>query len=417
MMAQQQPRVLVIGGGAAGLMAAHTAALYGASVTLFDKNERLGRKLLITGKGRCNITNNCDVNTFIANVTTNSRFLYSAANHFTPQDTMRYFESAGLSLKTERGNRVFPASDRAYDVEAVLEQNVRDSGVQIVTACVSAILSEQGSVTGVCCTDGKQYPADAVIVATGGKSYPLTGSTGDGYRFAAELGHDIVAPQPSLVPLITEENWCKKAQGLSLKNVTLTLTDTQTGKELYHELGEMLFTHFGVSGPLVLSASAHIRTMQKNRFKLSIDLKPGLTEKQLDARILRDFAANSNKDFANSLGALLPRKIIPIIIRLSEIPFDIKVNQITKEMRQKLCTVIKHLELTVSDFRPIEEAIITSGGVSVKQVNPKTMESKLVQGLFFAGEVLDLDAYTGGFNLQIAFSTGYMAGMSAALQD
>lgn len=417
MMAQQQPRVLVIGSGAAGLMAAHTAALYGAFVTLFDKNERLGRKLLITGKGRCNITNNCDVNTFIANVTTNSRFLYSAANHFTPQDTMRYFESAGLSLKTERGNRVFPDSDRAYDVEAVLEQNVRDSGVQIVTACVSAILSEQGSVTGVCCTDGKQYPADAVIVATGGKSYPLTGSTGDGYRFAAELGHDIVAPQPSLVPLITEEDWCKKAQGLSLKNVTLTLTDAQTGKELYHELGEMLFTHFGVSGPLVLSASAHIRTMQKNRFKLSIDLKPGLTEKQLDARILRDFAANSNKDFANSLGALLPRKIIPIIIRLSEIPFDIKVNQITKEMRQKLCTVIKHLELTVRDFRPIEEAIITSGGVSVKQVNPKTMESKLVQGLFFAGEVLDLDAYTGGFNLQIAFSTGYMAGMSAALQD
>lgn len=417
MMAQQQPRVLVIGGGAAGLMAAHTAALYGASVTLFDKNERLGRKLLITGKGRCNITNNCDVNTFIANVTTNSRFLYSAANHFTPQDTMRYFESAGLSLKTERGNRVFPASDRAYDVEAVLEQNVRDSGVQIVTVCVSAILSEQGSVTGVCCTDGKQYPADAVIVATGGKSYPLTGSTGDGYRFAAELGHNIVAPQPSLVPLITEDDWCKKAQGLSLKNVTLTLTDAQTGKELYHELGEMLFTHFGVSGPLVLSASAHIRTMQKNRFKLSIDLKPGLTEKQLDTRILRDFAVNSNKDFANSLGALLPRKIIPIIIRLSEIPFDIKVNQITKEMRQKLCTVIKHLELTVSDFRPIEEAIITSGGVSVKQVNPKTMESKLVQGLFFAGEVLDLDAYTGGFNLQIAFSTGYMAGMSAALQD
>lgn len=411
-----EKRVIVIGGGAAGMMAAHTAAIYGAEVLLLDKNSRLGKKILITGKGRCNVTNNCDVNTLIQNVTANGRFLYSAANQFSPEDTMAYFENSGVSLKTERGNRVFPASDRAADIARAMERNMRSCGVTVQEGTVSKILMEDGVVTGVRCVDGTSYAATQVIVATGGLSYPLTGSTGDGYLFAEQAGHHLVSPRASLIPIITEEDWCKKAQGLSLKNVTLTLTDTKEQKVLYEELGEMLFTHFGVSGPLVLSASAHIRTMEAKRYQISIDLKPGLTEQQLDARILRDFSENSNKDFSNSLGALLPKKIIPIVIRLSKIPFEMKVNQITREMRQTLCSVIKGLSLTVKDFRPVEEAIVTAGGVDVKEINPKTLESKLVSGLYFAGEVLDLDAYTGGFNLQIAFSTGYAAGMDAAMK-
>lgn len=398
------------------MMAAHTAAIYGAEVLLLDKNSRLGKKILITGKGRCNVTNNCDVNTLIQNVTANGRFLYSAANQFSPEDTMAYFENSGVSLKTERGNRVFPASDRAADIARAMERNMRSCGVTVQEGTVSKILMEDGVVTGVRCVDGTSYAATQVIVATGGLSYPLTGSTGDGYLFAEQAGHHLVSPRASLIPIITEEDWCKKAQGLSLKNVTLTLTDTKEQKVLYEELGEMLFTHFGVSGPLVLSASAHIRTMEAKRYQISIDLKPGLTEQQLDARILRDFSENSNKDFSNSLGALLPKKIIPIVIRLSKIPFEMKVNQITREMRQTLCSVIKGLSLTVKDFRPVEEAIVTAGGVDVKEINPKTLESKLVSGLYFAGEVLDLDAYTGGFNLQIAFSTGYAAGMDAAMK-
>jgi predicted Rossmann fold flavoprotein len=409
-------KIIVIGGGPAGMMAAHTAALYGGDVLLLEKNSRLGRKLLITGKGRCNITNHCDVNTFIQNITTNGRFLYGAASRFSPEDTIAYFENSGLPLKTERGNRVFPQSDRAYDVEKALEQNLRDCGVEIREETVTGVAVQEGNVVKVICESGAEYPAKAVILATGGVSYPLTGSTGDGYRFARMLGHHIISPKASLIPILTEEDWCKKAQGLSLKNVRLTLLDQKEKRVLYEELGEMLFTHFGVSGPLVLSASAHIRNPEPGRYRLVIDLKPGLTETQLDARILRDFKENQNKDFSNSLGALLPRKLIPVVIRLSGIPFDLKVNQITKEMRQKLLEVVKGLSLTVKGFRPVEEAIITSGGVDVKEVSPKTMESKLVQGLYFAGEILDLDAYTGGFNLQIAFSTGYTAGMEAALR-
>ncbi|MGI5958031.1 MAG: NAD(P)/FAD-dependent oxidoreductase [Massiliimalia sp.] len=401
--------VIVVGGGPAGMMAAHTAALYGKQVLLLERNQKLGKKLLITGKGRCNVTNHCDVNTLISNITANGRFLYSAANGFTPEDVIAYFENAGLPLKTERGNRVFPVSDRAGDVAAVLEQNLRQTGVVVETDRVQELLLEQGKVLGVK-GESNQYLASNVIVATGGKSYPGTGSTGDGYGLAQQAGHKLVEPNPSLVPVITKETWCKEAQGLSLKNVTLTLTEKKNHKVLFQELGEMLFTHFGVSGPLVLSASAHMRDADKSQYQLSIDLKPGLDFKQLDHRLLRDFAANVNRDFGNSLGALLPRKLIPIIVRLSGIPYETKVNQITREMRQHLCELIKNLPLTPAAFRPIQEAIVTAGGVDVSQVNPKTMESKLVSGLYFVGEVLDLDAYTGGFNLQIAFSTGYAAG-------
>lgn len=414
--ADMDEKIIVVGGGPAGMMAAHTAALYGADVLLLEKNHRLGRKLLITGKGRCNVTNQCDVTTFIQNITTNGRFLYGAASRFSPEDTMAYFENSGLPLKTERGNRVFPQSDRAYDVEAVLEQNLRSCGVEVVEDTVTQITVADGKVKAVIGKTGQTYPAKAVILATGGLSYPLTGSTGDGYRFAKELGHHVVEPRASLIPIVTKEDWCKKAQGLSLKNVRLTLLDQKEKKVLYEEVGEMLFTHFGVSGPMVLSASAHIKILEPDRYILRIDLKPGLNEQQLDNRLLRDFAENQNKDFSNSLGALLPRKLIPIVIRLSGIPFDQKVNQITKEMRQKLLETVKGLSLTVKEFRPVEEAIVTSGGIDVKQVNPKTMEPKLVSGLYFAGELLDLDAYTGGFNLQIAFSTGYVAGMESALR-
>ena len=404
--------VIVIGGGAAGMMAAHTAALYGKHVLLLERNSRLGKKILITGKGRCNVTNRCDIDTFIKNVPTNGRFLYSAVNHLSPEETIAYFENSGLSLKTERGNRVFPVSDRAADVSRVLEENIRQAGVRIAEERASEILTEAGDVCGVRCESGEIYHAPAVILATGGKSYPGTGSAGDGYAMAQELGHRIIPLKPSLIPIVTEEDWCRKSQGLSLKNVTLSVTDQKRKKVIFSELGEMLFTHFGVSGPVVLSASSHIREPEPERYKLEIDLKPGLTDQQLDVRILRDFAEQANKDFGNSLGALLPRKIIPVIVRLSGIPYEQKVNQITREMRGDLCRLLKHLSLTVAGFRPIEEAIVTSGGVDVKEVNPKTMESKKVAGLFFAGEILDVDAYTGGFNLQIAFSTGYTAGLS-----
>lgn len=404
--------VIVIGGGAAGMMAAHAAALYGKQVLLLEKNNRLGKKILITGKGRCNITNRCDTDTFIRNVPQNGRFLYSAVNQLTPEETIAYFENSGLSVKTERGNRVFPVSDRAGDVADVLERNIRECGVEIRPERVTRILTEGGAARGVECESGERYLAPSVILATGGLSYPRTGSTGDGYRLAENLGHRVTELKPSLIPIVTEEVWCKKTQGLSLKNVTLSLVDRRDEKVLYSELGEMLFTHFGVSGPLVLSASSHLRRMEPGRYLLRIDLKPGLSEKQLDARILRDFSEQANKDFGNSLGKLLPKKLIPVIVRLSGIPYDQKVNQITREMRGKLCGLIKNLTLTVSGFRPIEEAIITSGGVDVKEISPKTMESRLVKGLFFAGEVIDVDAYTGGFNLQIAFSTGYTAGIN-----
>ncbi len=402
--------VIVIGAGAAGLMAAHTASLYGKRVLLIEKNDRVGKKLMITGKGRCNVTNNCDVSTVLNNVTVNNKFLYSSLNRFSPADTMAYFENAGVELKTERGNRVFPQSDKAKDIVDALKNNVRSTGVEILNDTVISVLCDENVCTGVECKNTGVHTSKSVILATGGKSYSATGSNGEGYLMAKRLGHNIVTPKPSLVPIVTKEDFCKKAQGLSLKNVRLDLFDAKLQKNLYSELGEMLFTHFGVSGPLVLSASAHIKDIQQNRYKLKIDLKPALSEQKLDERILRDFSENLNRDFQNSLGALLPRKLIPVIITLSGIPFDIKVNQITKNMRENLVRVIKCLELTVKEFRPIEEAIITSGGIDTSQINPKTMESKLVSGLFFAGEIIDVDAYTGGFNLQIAFSTGFVSG-------
>ena len=404
---------IIIGGGAAGLMAAVTAADCGRSVILFERNQRAGRKLLITGKGRCNVTNNCTREEFFENIPTNSRFLYSAYSGFDCEDTMSFFESLGVSLKTERGNRVFPVSDKAEDILIAFERALkyRSELITVKNARVTKILTENGAVTGVI-ADGIAYHAPSVLIATGGRSYPKTGSDGDGYRFAKELGHKIIPLRPSLVPLVSEENWCAEAMGLSLKNVTLTLKDSENGKTLFSELGEMLFTHFGISGPLVLSASGHIPKMQRGRYTVHIDLKPALDEKTLDSRLQRDFAENANRDFANSLGKLLPSKLIPIIVRLSGIDGSKKVNQISRKERIALMQLLKDLTVTVKDFRPIDEAIVTGGGVSISEINPKTMESKLIKGLYFAGEVIDVDAYTGGFNLQIAFSTGHAAGMN-----
>ncbi len=404
--------LIIIGGGAAGMTAACMAAgRYGKSVLLLERNPRLGRKLLITGKGRCNITNNCDVNGLITNIPRNPRFLYSAFHNFSSDDTIAFFEGLGVPVKTERGNRVFPQSDRAYDIANALERELRRLNVEVRTERALRLLLEEGRITGVRCESGAEYFSSSVLIATGGKSYPLTGSTGDGYELAKQAGHSIVPLAPSLIPVLTEEKDVKDMQGLSLKNVTLTVS--QNGKPIYSELGEMLFTHFGVSGPLVLSASAHMREPDKHRYRMEIDLKPGLTEEQLDKRLLRDFSQNLNRDIINSLGALLPRKMIPVVLKRSGIPFETKIHEITKEQRQSFLHAIKAFPLHPIGFRPIEEAIITSGGVDVKEVNPKTMESKLLEGLFFAGEVLDVDGYTGGFNLQIAFATAHLAALYA----
>ena len=411
---ESQYDIIVVGGGAAGLMAAGTAASCGKRVLLAEKNQRLGRKLLITGKGRCNITNNCDIDTLMQNIPTNNKFLYSAFRHFSTNDTIRFFEQRGLPVKTERGNRVFPESDKAADVADVLIRYCQSAGVVFVQEEVSDIAVQDGKASGIICKSGKQYTADAVIITTGGLSYPLTGSTGDGYHFAKTVGHTVVPPVPSLVPLIIHEQWCKELQGLSLRNVTLTVKETQTGKFLYSELGEMLFTHFGVSGPLVLSCSAHMRNMKPGKYQIYIDCKPALDEKQLDNRLLRDFQKYANRDFSNALHELLPQKLIPVFIRLCQIPPDKKVNQLSKEDRRIMIEQLKRMKLTVDGFRPITEAIITSGGVKTSEINPKTMESKCCSCLYFAGEVIDVDAYTGGFNLQIAFSTGYLAGISAS---
>ena len=408
-MANNAYDLIVIGGGAAGMMGAVAAAQTGKRVLLLEKNNRLGKKILITGKGRCNVTNNCNLETFMKNVTTNGRFLYSAFSQFSAEDAMVFFEELGVSLKTERGNRVFPESDKAQDIVSAFENAVKQYGVTVKNATVSALIIEQSQIRGVLCGE-VPYRADAVLVATGGKSYPLTGSTGDGYQFARQAGHTVVPQVPSLVPVVAQEKYCADMMGLSLKNVELSLKDVQTGKLLYSELGEMLFTHFGVSGPLVLSASSHIYKMQPDRFMFEIDLKPALSNEKLDARIQRDFAENSNKDFANVLRKLLPAKMVPVVVALSEISGEMKVNQITKMQRMQLVQLLKAFPIHIKSFRPIEEAIITSGGVAVSEISPKTMESKLIKGLRFAGEVLDVDAYTGGFNLQIAFSTGYAAG-------
>lgn len=405
--------VLVIGGGAAGLMAAGTAAARGLRVTLLERNDRLAKKVRITGKGRCNVTNDCsDLQTLIAQVPGNGRFLYSAFSSFMPADTMRFFEGLGVPLKTERGNRVFPVSDSAHDIAEALVRFAKQSGVRFETGRAAQLLVRDGVVCGVTDENGMEYACSRVIVATGGLSYPLTGSTGDGYRLAGSVGHTIIEPKPSLVPLVCHEGFCSDLMGLSLRNVTLRAVDTQKNRTVYSELGEMLFTHFGVSGPLVLSASAHMRPMERGRYALSVDLKPALTPEQLDKRVQRDFSENINRNYINALNGLLPKKLVPVIVRLSGIPASLKTNQITREQRQDLVALLKDLHLTVTGFRPVDEAIVTSGGVKTSEIDPKTMQSKRIGGLFFAGEVLDVDAYTGGFNLQIAFSTGRLAGQS-----
>ena len=404
-------KVVIIGAGAAGLMAAYQAAQGGNSVIVLEKNPKVGRKIMITGKGRCNVTNNCDTDTLIKNVAVNGRFLYSAFNHFSSKDTMDFFEAAGVSLKTERGNRVFPVSDKASDIVDALYSSVKKAGVNIINKTVLDIKIENGGFR-IFCEDGVFFTADAVVIATGGASYPLTGSTGDGYKMARSLGHNVTELKASLIPITLHEGFCSVLSGLSLKNVTLSVFEEGKNKPIFREMGEMLFTHFGVSGPLVLSASSLMRKIDKKKYTLFIDLKPALDSQTLDTRIQRDFSENLNKDIINSLDKLLPKSLIPVVIKLSGIPPHIKVNQITREQRSALVGIIKALPLTVTGFRPIEEAIITSGGVSVKEINPGTMESKIIKGLYFAGEIIDVDAYTGGFNLQIAFSTGSLAGSS-----
>lgn len=401
--------VLVIGGGAAGLMASGTAAHNELSVCLAEKNNRFGWKLSITGKGRCNLTNACDVPAFIASVPTNGRFLYSAVTRFTPQDTVAFFEGLGLQTKTERGNRVFPQSDKAADVVDALVRYAKSGGTDFVTGEVKRLLLKDHTVFGAELQGGQQIAANSVIICCGGASYPGTGSTGDGYRLARQAGHTVTEIRPSLVPLVVPGDECSEMMGLSLKNVSLKVVDTEKKKDIYSDFGEMLFTHFGVSGPIVLSASAHMRNMSPGRYHVLIDLKPALSPEQLDARLQRDLELNHNKDFANSLNALLPRKMIPVIVKRSGIEPNLKCNQITREMRRSLAELLKAFELEIAGFRPVEEAIVTSGGVKVSEINPKTMESKLVNGLYFSGEVIDVDAYTGGFNLQIAFCTGRLA--------
>lgn len=415
MVMKMANRVIVVGAGAAGTMAAGVAAENGTEVLLLERNDKIARKVLITGKGRCNVTNNVsDVQEFISNIPGNGRFLYGAFSAFNSQDVIDFFEDYGVELKVERGNRVFPESDKAVDIVDALNRYITDFGVQRKTERVNRIVTENAKVMGVETESGNFYECDSVIIATGGLSYPKTGSSGDGYKLAKELGHTITELRPSLSALVCREGLCSECMGLSLKNVAIKVVDTKKKKEIYDDFGEMLFTHFGVSGPMILSASAHMRDMVKERYEIYIDLKPALSNEKLDARILRDFADNSNKSISNVLALLLPKSLISPVLRMSQIKQSEKVNQITKEMRTNLINTIKGLKLTVLDFNDISEAIVTSGGVKISEINPKTMESKLCEGLFFAGEVIDCDGYTGGFNLQIAFSTGHLAGVSAS---
>lgn len=408
-MKKLNAEAVVIGGGASGMMCSLIAAQRGIDVILLEPNKILGRKLRITGKGRCNVTNNCEIKDFFANIPGDGKFLYSALNRFSPHNTMDFFESLGLSLKTERGNRVFPVSDNANDVAGVLARNLDRYGVRHIRESARQILTQNGEVCGVK-TDSGVISCRAAVICTGGLSYPLTGSAGAGYDLAGKLGHSIVPCRPSLVPLESDDDYCAQMQGFSLKNVTLSAYEND--KLIYRELGEMLFTHFGVSGPLVLSASSHMRNWGKAKYRLTIDLKPALDEKKLDARLLRDFEKYANRDFANSLNDLAGKAMIPVLVKLSGIPADEKVNSITRQQRHDLLRLLKEFPVSVSGPRPIDEAIVTSGGVSTKEINPRTMESKLVKGLYFSGEVMDLDAYTGGFNLQIAWSTAYVAANS-----
>ena len=408
-------KVIIIGGGAAGLFAAISAAENGADVTLLEKNDRCGKKLRITGKGRCNVTNDCSTEEFLQNVPTNPRFLYSALSVLSTQDVKDFFESEGVPLKTERGRRVFPVSDKAQDIVSALVSACIARGVKIINEKVLSLIISDNTVKGVA-TDCGEHLADAVIICTGGRSYTRTGSDGDGYTFAKAAGHTVTPLLPSLVPIVCAGKLCPSLQGLSLKNVSLSITDKNTKKEIYSDFGEMMFTHFGITGPMVLSASAHIPDISSGRYEAHINLKPALDEKTLDARILSDFSKYSNKDLINALDDLLPKKLIPVVVSLSKTDPRKKINSITREERQSLIDVIRDLRLSLTGFRPLEEAIITKGGVSVKEIDPKTMASKKCAGLYFAGEVIDVDAYTGGFNLQIAFSTGKLAGRSAAWQ-
>lgn len=400
----------MIGGGAAGTLCAALAAGRGLDVVLLEPNRMLGRKLRITGKGRCNVTNDCDAREFISAIPGDGRFLQSAIHKFGTLDTKALFEGLGVALKTERGNRVFPESDRADDIADALTKLARENGVRVLRERATRILTDEAGAVRAVASGGGEIECEAAVICTGGLSYPGTGSTGDGYRMAGELGHTIRPCRPSLVPLESPDAWCREMQGFSLRNVELSAYEDE--KLIYKALGEMLFTHFGVSGPLVLSASAHMRRFGECRYRLSIDLKPGLDEKKLDARLLRDFEKYSNHEFRNSLGDLAGRAMIPVLVELSGIPGDTRTNSVTRQQRAALAQLLKHFPVSLSGPRPIAEAIVTSGGVATTEVNPRTMESKLVPGLYFAGEVLDLDAYTGGYNLQIAWSTAFVAANS-----
>jgi len=411
-------KVIVIGGGPAGMMSAITSAENGNKVILLEKMEMLGKKLLITGKGRCNITSSLPIEDFIQNTPGNGQFLYSSFKNYTNIDIIKFLKTEGLEVKEERGNRIFPVTDKSLDVLHCFKNKLRKLNVDIMyNTSVTEIVKLENKLKVK--TKKSVLEADKVILATGGKSYPLTGSTGEGYKLAEKLGHTIIPVKPSLVPLESyNKNICKSLQGLSLKNVKIELKNTENNKTIYEDFGEMLFTHFGVSGPTILSSSAHLvrykniyELLKNKKIVLKIDFKPALSEEKLDERILRDFSNLKNKQFKNSLDGLLPQKLIPIIIDLTKIEPDKKVNEITKQERKCLVKVLKDFEIVISSFRPIDEAIITSGGINIKEINPKTMESKLVKGLYFAGEIIDVDSYTGGFNLQIAYSTGYTAGM------
>ena len=403
--------IVVVGGGAAGMMAAISAAEKGSHVTLLEPNERLGKKLNITGKGRCNVTNDAGLEELLANTPKNGKFLYSAFSRFDGRDAKAFFESLGVPLKTERGNRVFPVSDRAFDISGALERRLKALKVVLRRDRAVSLDIRGGAIHGVNGEKGA-YPAKAVILATGGVSYPATGSTGEGHRMAAEAGHTVTPLQGSLVPLREQGNDCARMQGLSLRNVSLTVFENE--KKIYTDFGELLFTHFGLSGPLILSASAHMRRFEKKTYRVEIDLKPALDEQQLDKRLLSDFTKYANCDFCNALDDLLPQKLISVVVERSGIPPHQKVHEITREQRRELLRVLKHFSVPIAGLRPVTDAIVTSGGVKVGEIDPKTMESKFVKGLYFVGELIDVDAYTGGFNLQIAWATGRTAGFAAA---
>ena len=405
-------KTIIIGGGAAGMMSGIFSAASGSETVIIEKNPKIGRKLYITGKGRCNVTNNCDIKTVVANTPTNGKFLYSALSTFSPQDTINFFEENGCPLKTERGGRVFPVSDKAADVVDTLRKKAKKEGCKIIHGCADDIIIKDGAVTGVKFTNGDITECDKLVIATGGKSYPLTGSTGDGYRFAEKAGHTVMPLRPSLVPVETREHFGYDADGLLLKNVSVRVIDTRKNTVIYTDFGELELKRYGLSGAIIRSASAHMKNMEAGRYKVEIDLKPALSEQKTDQRLIRELTAASGGAYAGFLAKLMPKALIEDFIKLSEIPADKRCSEITKTERRSILTLLKCMTRTVTGFRPIDEAIITSGGVNVKEINPKTMESELVRGLYFAGEVIDVDCYTGGFNLQAAFSTGVLAGMN-----